>query len=161
MTTFYLFSVRPEYAQVIFEGRKKFELRRGKGAGLEPGGIAIIYVSGKVKEIRGEFTIGKIRTGLPEEIWRYVRRKNPEGISPESMMFIRGSKVAAAIEIRDPRLYKVFISLREIRRVYPKWNPPMGYQRLNQGDGVLQKFILPIRRLSIEAGRENEEHFLP
>ncbi|MGC8910223.1 MAG: DNA-binding protein [Fervidicoccaceae archaeon] len=151
LTTFYLFSIRPEYAQAIFEGKKKFELRRGRGAGLEEGGIAVVYVSGRIKEIRGEFTIGRLRIGTPQEIWRYVKRKNPGGITPESWMFIKGSRSSVAIEIMNPRLYKVFLSLREIRRIYPDWSPPMGYIRLNPGDGVFQSFILPIRKLSFES----------
>jgi len=150
LATFYLFSIRPEYAQAIFEGKKRFELRRGRGGGLEEGGIAVVYVSGRVKEIRGEFTIGRIRVGTPEEIWRYVRRKNPSGITPESWMFIKGSRTAVAIEILDPRLYKVFISLKEIRRLYPEWSPPMGYARLDPGDGVFRSFILPLRNLSYQ-----------
>ncbi|MEM0021403.1 MAG: hypothetical protein QW039_04660 [Fervidicoccaceae archaeon] len=153
MSTFYMFSVRPEYARAIFDRRKKFELRRGRGTGLEEGSVAIVYVSGRVKEIWGEFTIGKIRIGTPEEIWRYVRRRNPEGISPESKMFIQGSKSAVAIEIRHPRLYKVFISLREIRMIYPNWIPPMGYARLDPGDSILKTFIIPMRKLSFESSQ--------
>lgn len=141
LESIYIFSIRPEYAEAIFSGRKKFELRRGKGKDLIKGGLAIVYVSGRVKAILGEFTIGRIIRGPPEKIWRYVRKKNEKGISPESWKFIAGAKTAIAIEVLSPKLYEKPVSLREIREVLPTWTPPMGYSKINKNEPIYQIFL--------------------
>lgn len=149
MSSFFLFSIRPEYAEAIFAKKKKYELRRGRGQGLEIGATAIVYVSGNVKEIRGEFTIGKIIRGSPEKIWKIVRKREENGITPESWKYIAGSRSAIAIQILNPRLYVRPISLREIRYVIPNWAPPLGYAKLEPGDPVFRLFIKNVRELSI------------
>ena len=51
-----LLSLKPRYADLIFAGRKKAELRRRIASGIE-GRDAFIYVSSPVKQLRGGFRI--------------------------------------------------------------------------------------------------------
>ncbi len=142
----YLFSIRPVYANAILSGVKRFELRRGGGGILEPGGIAVIYASGRIKQIIGEFRIGRIHRGSPHHIWRMVTSRKEYGIGRDAWQYISGSRVAVAIEVLDPRPYRHRIGLNEIRAVLPDWNPPMSYQQLKEGDPLLELIIKPLRR---------------
>ena len=66
-----LFSLRPRYANLVFEGRKKFELRR-RGLTLMRGRNVFVYVSSPAGKLRGGFQVGEVWTGTPEEIWELV-----------------------------------------------------------------------------------------
>ncbi len=66
----YLFSIKPVYAYRIFTSVKKYELRRHMGFEVRRGDRIILYVSGRVKSLMGEFTAGRVITGTPEEVWK-------------------------------------------------------------------------------------------
>lgn len=133
-----LFSIRPEYAEAILAGIKKFELRRGASKTLTPGTIAVIYASGRVKRIVGHFIIGRIYKGTPAMIWKIVTSDKKYGVTRESKKYIEGSTTAMAIEILKPTPYKHRISLSEIRMIIPGWNPPLSYTILEEGNPLLE-----------------------
>jgi len=140
----YLMSIRPQYARAIFAGRKKFELRKLAGARVvEEGAVIVVYSSGKVKSIVGEFRAGRIIVGTPERVWASVRRPGT-GIGDDAWPYVRGAKRAMAIEVVDPVLYPSPVALEEIRRLIPGWMPPFSYRRINKGDRIYE---LVIRRL--------------
>ncbi len=141
----YLMSIRPQYARMIFAGIKKYELRKVSGAPvIEEGAIIIVYSSGKVKSIVGEFQAGRVITGTPEKIWSIVKRPGT-GIREDAWPYVRGAKRAMAIEVVNPRLYRRPITLEEIRRIIPGWMPPFSYRRLREGDKTYEILIKRVR----------------
>ncbi len=141
----FLMSIRPKYAEAIFRGRKRYELR--KLSGLPPipeGSVIVVYSSGKVKKIIGEFRVGRVIIDVPERLWPVVSRPGL-GIGQDAYAYIRGSKRAMALEVRDPRLYPRPVSLEEIRRIIPGWMPPFSYKRLVPGDRVYELIVRPLR----------------
>ena len=66
-----LLSLKPRYADLIFAGRKKAELRRRIASGIE-GRDVFIYVSSPVMQLRGGFRVGQVWQGSPEEVWNEV-----------------------------------------------------------------------------------------
>lgn len=143
MTRYHLFSIRPQYAQAIFAGVKKYELRRGVGRDIETGDIVIVYVSGHVKRIYGYFTVGRIIRGTPQQVWRAVT-VGATGIGRDAWQYIEGSPRAMALEVKRPRVFPQQPSLQEIRRVFPSWNPPLSYVHLDPDHPVFRIFIRPL-----------------
>ena len=66
-----LISLKPHYADLIFKGLKRAELRRRDLTRME-GRDVFIYVTSPVRKLQGGFHVGKVLTGTPEEIWDEV-----------------------------------------------------------------------------------------
>jgi predicted transcriptional regulator len=63
-----LLSIRPEYAQAIFEGVKDVEFRRSR---LAPDvSIVIVYVTRPVAKVIGWFEVEAVIEGTPLALWR-------------------------------------------------------------------------------------------
>lgn len=143
----YLMSIRPQYANAIFSKRKKYELRKLSGVKpVEEGSVIIVYSSGKVKSIVGEFTAGEIIIDTPERIWAVVSRPGT-GIGGDAWAYIRGARRAMAIKVENPRLYPRPVSLEEIRRIIPGWMPPFSYKRLQPGERLYELIVRRVRRV--------------
>ena len=144
----YLMSIKPKYANMILAGKKKYELRRLEGLPpIEEGSVIVIYASGRVRSLVGEFRARRVYQGLPERIWGFVSRPG-SGVDEEAWNYIKGARRAMAIEVGDPTWYPVQVTLDEIRRVIPGWMPPYSYRRLDDGDPLYELIIKPLRSLA-------------
>jgi len=142
----YLMSIRPKFAYQIFTGKKKFELRRSIGVEIEPGSKIILYVSGKVKAILGEFTVGRIIEGSAETVWKTIKQFGDVGIDADDWPYIKGARRALAIEVVNPIVYNRPIRLDEIRRVIPGFMPPLSYRVLYEGEPLYELLIKKIAK---------------
>ena len=140
----FLFSIKPRYAEAIFSGRKKYELRRLKSLSIPRGSLIVLYVSGDIRSITGEFTAGEVIEDKPENVWRTVKKPRT-GIGRDAFKYIKGSKRAIAIEVLSPTLYRHPVTLDEIRNIIPGWNPPHSYVKLRQEDPLYRLIIEPLR----------------
>jgi len=63
-----LLSIKPEFAEKIFNGEKQFEFRRAifKNDTIEK---AVIYVSSPICKVMGEFEIGEILHDKIDSLW--------------------------------------------------------------------------------------------
>ncbi|MCY0867921.1 MAG: DNA-binding protein [Desulfurococcus sp.] len=137
----FIFSIKPVYAYRIFTGSKRFELRRFLGRYVERGDRIVLYVTGRVKAIMGEFTAGDVIKGPPEYIWRRLEALEYTGVLAGDYRYISGSKTAMAIEVVNPLMYKQPIPLRTIRRIFPDFNPPMSMRELDPFDPVVELLL--------------------
>ncbi len=144
----FLMSIRPKFAYQIFTGRKKFELRRWIGIEIPSNSIIIVYVSGNVRAIMGEFTVGKVIMGPPMFIWNEVRRYPDSGIDEDDKPYIIGAKKAMALEVLNPKLYVRSITLDELRTIIPGFNPPLSYRRLYENEPLFKLVLKYIRKAS-------------
>ncbi len=141
----YLMSIKPQYARAIFAGRKKYELRRLKGVPpIEEGSVIVVYVSGKIKSIVGEFRAGRVIQATPEKVWSIASTPG-SGVGEDAWNYIKGAGRAMAIEVLEAVMYERPVTLEEIRRVIPGWNPPFSYKRLMEGDPLLELIISRLR----------------
>jgi predicted transcriptional regulator len=93
-----LLSVKPEFAEKIFSGEKRYEFRKRKPK--EPVDKVFVYESRPCKKIVGWFSIRKIHSGSPDEIWK--RCKDSGGIKEEKYRsYCRGRKMIHAFEIDE------------------------------------------------------------
>ena len=145
-----LLTIRPKYAQRILSGYKKFELRTWIGLDLVPGMLVVMYVSGDVKAIVGEFRIGKVIKGRPDFVRKQIETAGGEettGVGEEDYSYISRSKKAFALEVTNAKKYKRPIYLNEVRNVIPGWNPPMSYTLLGPGDPLWEMIVKELREL--------------
>jgi predicted transcriptional regulator len=141
----YLMSIRPKFALQIFRGEKRFELRRLRGRPISPGSLIIVYVSGNIRSIMGEFRVGRVIVGNPRRVWREAAGTPGAGLDEDDWPYIKGSKAAMALEVVDARTYPRPISLEELRSIFPGWNPPMSFRPIGEGDPLVELLIKKLR----------------
>ncbi len=140
----YLMSIKPQYARAIFAGRKKYELRKLAGVPVvDEGSVIVVYSTKPEQRIIGEFRAGRVILGPPERVWALVSGPG-SGLGRDAYAYIRGGKRAMAIEVVEPRLYPRPVTLEEMRRIIPGWQPPFSFRRIGVGD---REYELVIRRL--------------
>lgn len=105
-----LFSIRPEYAEKIFEGTKVYEYRKA-----EPKrnfSTMVIYETSPVMKVVGEAEIEFIRVGNPEIIWNIT--KAGSGIDKEFYdSYFSGKEIAIAFRLCNVRRYDTPRSLQD------------------------------------------------
>ncbi len=147
----YLASIRPKYVYRIFTGVKKFELRKWIGIRPPKGSTIVVYASGSVKAIVGEFRVGRVFFAQPSDIWNILMTMEKSGIGAEDYQYIRGAKYALAIEILNPILYVKPIKLDELRRIIPGFMPPMSMKELSKDDPLYELIIRKARETTFKA----------
>ena len=112
-----LLSIKPEYANKIFDGSKKFEFRRTifKESSVK---TIVVYASSPVKRIIGEFEIENILLEDLDILWK--KTKKFAGIEEQFFYkYFTKKKVGYAIKIKNTKLYKKPVSLQERYNIVP------------------------------------------
>lgn len=112
-----LLSIKPEFAERIFDGSKKYEFRKAifKNPDIK---TVIVYASSPVQRVIGEFDIETILTDAPESLWKMT--KEYSGISEELFLnYFSKREVGFAIKVKKTRRYKKSLCLRENYRIAP------------------------------------------
>jgi predicted transcriptional regulator len=107
-----LLSIKPEHAERIFNGSKKFEFRK---AIFKNGGVKtiVVYATMPVGKVIGEFTVGGIIESKPSEVWQ--KTKDYSGISRGFFNeYFTGRAKAFAIEVHNPKLYERSLNLADV-----------------------------------------------
>lgn len=99
-----LLSIRPEFAEKIISGEKRFEFRK-RGFARESVETVVVYSTMPVGRIIGEFTVKRILSGSPSAIWR--RTRGSAGISHSRFRdYFAGRDEAYAIEVDEVIAYE-------------------------------------------------------
>jgi len=117
-----LLSIKPEFAEAIFSGMKRFEFRR---AIFRQDQIKKVYVyaSRPVGMVIGEFEVEQILSSNPRSLWKTT--KLASGISKKYFdEYFYGRKVAYAMKISSPRRYSEPMSLVEMFNIS---RPPQSF----------------------------------
>lgn len=97
-----LLSIKPEFAEKIFSGKKSFEFR--KSAFRQAVSQVIVYVTFPVCRIIGEFEVEEILQDSPEILWK--KTKNRAGVSKKFFFqYFSGKEYAVAIKIGNIKKY--------------------------------------------------------
>jgi len=116
-----LLSIKPEYADQILEGNKRYEFRKTSFRHRELN-MVYIYSSSPVKRIVGAFTIKKLIEKHPEQLWNEC--KEFSGISEEEFFnYFRGRDRGFAIEIGTVEVFDP-INPKEL---FPDFVPPQSF----------------------------------
>lgn len=118
-----LLSIKPEYAQKIFEGEKKYEYRKRIFKRTDVKAV-IVYVTKPVGKIIGEFEIDEILEGDPTVIWEQTKKYS--GIRKRDYIrYFEGNKKGFALSIKKISIYQEPLELYEVN---PKIkNPPQSF----------------------------------
>jgi predicted transcriptional regulator len=116
-----ILSIKPEYANKIFNGSKKFEFRRSIFKNKEVTKI-IVYASSPVSKIIGEFEIEKILHEDLKSLWNLT--KDFSGISEKYYYdYFIGKENGYALEVKKVKLYKEVLCIKETFGI----NPPQSF----------------------------------
>lgn len=100
-----LLSIKPEFANKIFSGNKKFEYRKNifKRRDIK---TVVVYVTKPVGKIIGEFYIDEVVKEIPESLWNLTYKDS--GISKVFFdKYFEGRDYAFALKIKSAILYKI------------------------------------------------------
>ena len=125
-TTPLMLSLKPCFSDLVFEGRKRIELRRRAPSDIN-GRDIFVYVSSPVMELRGGFRVGEVWSGTPAEIWSKVE----EGAGVNKCDFddyFAGQSVAHALEITEVWKCANPVSLSSLRRWFKDFVVPQSWR---------------------------------
>lgn len=112
-----ILSIKPQFANKIFEGSKQFEFRKAIFKNLNIKKI-IVYASAPVKMVIGEFEIDQIITNDPHTVWEKTKSKS--GISEDYFFqYFQDKNVAYAIKVKKAKRYKHALCLRRDFNLLP------------------------------------------
>lgn len=140
----FLMSIKPVFARELFLGYKRFELRRVLNPHPKSGDLVVVYVSGNVQALTGEFRVGRVFRGKPEKLFSTLEKYKPHGLRSEHWSYIRSLKEALAIEVVDALEYPLRVKLSDIRRIIPGFKPPYTYTPIYKWDPIYQLILLKV-----------------
>lgn len=106
-----LLSIKPEFAEKIFDGSKRFEFRRNVFKNQNVNTI-VVYASSPVSKVIGEFEIERIIQKELDELWQET--KDYSGISKEFYdQYFMGKDEGFAIKVKRTIRYKKARNLKE------------------------------------------------
>ena len=121
-----LFSLKPQYADLVFDGLKRAELRRRLIPDMKNRDV-FIYVSSPVRQLRGGFRVGHVWQGSPKDVWKKVS----EFAHVEKRDFdnyYAGRTVAYALQITDVWEYVHPASLDTLRSRLSRFVVPQSWR---------------------------------
>jgi predicted transcriptional regulator len=124
-----LISLKPQYADKVFDGSKTVELRRTRPK-LNNSDLILIYATSPVKAIVGGSEVKDVLSGTPNEIWSAIF--DVAGINAQDYReYFLGAKTAFGINLKNSWRHTKPISLDRIKAKIPSFHPPQIYQYMN------------------------------
>jgi predicted transcriptional regulator len=110
-------SIKPEFANKIFDGSKKFEFRKAIFKNDKVKSI-IVYASSPVQKVIGEFEIGTIFNNDLETLWELT--KEHSGITKDYFYeYFSQREKGFAIQVKNMKKYKVPKCLKTDFNLHP------------------------------------------
>jgi len=118
-------SIRAQFAEKIFSGTKRVELRRRRPK-IGPGDLVFVYVPSPAKAVQGAFEVKEVISGSPATIWQ--RFAEVAGITKiEFDAYFQERECGCAIVIgRIWRLSKP-VKLEQLRKERQNFHPPQSF----------------------------------
>jgi len=135
-----LLSIKPEYANKIFDGTKRVELRRVRPR-VRKGDLVFVYVSSPVKALLGAFEVECVEEAFPHDLWNKV--KCSAGISREQFDgYYAGSSLGFGIILKNYWSLSKPIDLIGLKSIWSGFHPPQSYRYLTLSEiDILSKEI--------------------
>lgn len=123
-----LLSIHPRFADAIFAGTKKVELRR-RAPRLAKGEKVLVYSTVPTAAVIGTFTVEAIITARLDPLWRRTR-----GIAAvtrnEFRSYFDGLETGVGICVGQAQPFRSPIPLCALRNLWPGFQPPQGFRYL-------------------------------
>ncbi|MBP5973777.1 ASCH domain-containing protein [Brasilonema sp. CT11] len=141
-----LLSIRPKYAQKIFDGNKKVELRRVRTR-LDKDDLVLVYASSPQKALIGYFEVDRILEipiqKFPEDlnkIWNQVS-KTAEISRQEFDIYYAGASLSVCIFLKNVQLLPQPVTLTRLREELSDFRPPQSYHYLTENEFKTIKYL--------------------
>lgn len=129
-----LLSIQPYFANKIFDGTKRVELRRSFPR-VYNDRFVILYVSTPVKAIVGGFRISHIVQESPAHLWEQVQ--NIAGISREQFdSYYSGINKGYGIFFSEVWKYSNPITLKNLKASLSNFTPPQNFRYLHTSQAI-------------------------
>ncbi len=137
-----LISIRPEYANMIFEGTKTVELRRVRPKHIKKGSLVLIYVSSPVQSLSGAFIIDDIIEQPISELWQRVHSQ--AGVTHEEFnsYYTKASK-GIGIFFSEVWPFEQPIDLQSLKERMENFHPPQSFRYVTDREMELASNQLP------------------
>ncbi len=112
-----LLSIKPEYANKIFAGTKKYEFRRSifKNPNIK---TIVVYSSSPVQKVIGEFEIETILRKDIDQLWNLTEKES--GINKDFFFeYYKGKDSGFAIKIKKTTRYDIPLDLKRDFKLTP------------------------------------------
>ena len=112
-----LLSIKPEFAEKILSGDKKYEFRRTlfKNTSISK---VVIYASSPIQKVIGEFDIETLLSLHVDDLWK--KTKKHSGIEEDFYYeYFNGKDIAHAIKVKSAKRYKKPKDLANYDIAYP------------------------------------------
>lgn len=124
-----LLSIKPEFAEKIFNGTKKYEFRRSVFKNKEVKTV-VVYASAPVQQVIGEFEIDTILNHDLQKLWQLT--KDQSGISESFFLdYFNNKEKGYAIKIKRVKKYAKALSLKNDFNA----TPPQSFMYLEEYSG--------------------------
>lgn len=141
-----LLSLKPYYANLVFEGLKTVEFRRRMASHIE-GCDAFIYVSRPIMALRGGFRIGEVWSGAPEEVWHIVAERTRVD-KQDFDTYFEGQTITYALEIKEVWECPKPVSLGTLRGQFPNFVAPQSWRYVRSDEYQLYRKIRSQTKIS-------------
>jgi predicted transcriptional regulator len=122
-----LLSIRPKYAEKIFDGSKTVELRKVRPKHINSGSLILVYVSSPIKSLVGAFKVDHITEEPLNALWNIVRDK--AGITREEFdTYYAGASTGVAIFFDEAWCLPEPIALKDLREELSEFYPPQDFR---------------------------------
>jgi predicted transcriptional regulator len=124
-----LLAIKPEFAEKILDGSKKFEFRKTifKNENVK---VVVIYASSPVKKVIAEFEIDEVIVSEPQILWK--KTKSHSGITKEHFdTYFSDKEKGFAIKIKNLRKYRKPKCLKTDFNIS---SPPQSFLYLNKSN---------------------------
>jgi predicted transcriptional regulator len=122
-----LMSIRPLYAEKIFNRTKTVELRRIRPKLIQKGSLIFVYVSSPIQSLVGAFSVASVKEMAISTLWDSV--KDQACINYRDFnKYYHGAETGVAIFISDVWLLPKPIHLSDLQKDYDGFYPPQSFR---------------------------------
>lgn len=130
-----LLSIRPKYAEQIFNGEKTVELRRIKPK-LSRGDTVLVYVSSPTKALIGAFEVDKVIETSPQSLWQKV--SSIAGVTEQEFSeYYDGTEKAYGIFIKKTWQLDQPLNLSNLKAIWKNFHPPQSYRYISANEAEI------------------------
>ena len=121
-----LLSLKPCYANLVFDGLKTVELRRRIAPHIKDRDV-FMYVTSPIMALHGGFRVGEVWHGSPKKVWHLVSEL--AGIDKRDFdIYFDGQTIAYALEIKEVWKYQNPASLNTLRNRFSNFAVPQSWR---------------------------------
>ncbi|MBW7989514.1 MAG: GNAT family N-acetyltransferase [Planctomycetes bacterium] len=137
-----LMSLRPEFAELILQGRKTIEFRRKFSKKYE-GATIVFYISRPLQQFMFTATITQVDHNQKKCLWSDYEQEG--GISQTTFdKYFSGIDHGYAIHLSNVKTLPNQLALEQAKNVCPQLRPPQSFQRLGPKSPLLRVLDLPV-----------------